>query len=99
MAGIDTGDIAVPPPPASIKDWPFVGEQLYSFWLLASTNLRSAFTQVLPQRSPLGEYLLDMARTPASARSNSCVSVLLIRLHSRLRAATARGRAGAVAAH
>jgi hypothetical protein len=78
MAGIETGDIAVPPPPASIKDWPFVGEQLYSFWLLASTNLRSAFTQVLPQLKPAGEFLLDMAKSAGAGTLKFLVSVLLM---------------------
>ncbi|MBM3563730.1 MAG: AI-2E family transporter [Alphaproteobacteria bacterium] len=78
MAGIETGDIAVPPPPASIKEWPFVGEQLYSFWLLASTNLRSAFTQILPQLKPAGEFLLDMAKSAGAGTLKFLVSVLLM---------------------
>jgi len=78
VAGFDNGDIAIPPPPASIKDWPFVGEQLYAFWLLASTNLRSAFTQILPQLKPAGEFLLDMAKSAGAGTLKFLVSVLLM---------------------
>ncbi len=78
VAGFDNGDIAIPPPPASIKDWPFFGEQLYSFWLLASTNLRSAFTQILPQLKPAGEFLLDMAKSAGAGTLKFLVSVLLM---------------------
>jgi predicted PurR-regulated permease PerM len=78
VAGFDNGDIAIPPPPASIKDWPLIGEQLYAFWLLASTNLRSAFTQVLPQLKPAGEFLLDMAKSAGAGTLKFLVSVLLM---------------------
>ncbi len=78
MAGVETGNIAVPPPPTSIKEWPFVGEQLYSFWLLASTNLRSAFTQILPQLKPAGDFLLEMAKSAGAGTLKFLVSVLLM---------------------
>lgn len=77
VAGFDSGDIAIPPPPASIKEWPIFGEQLYSFWLLASTNLRSAFAQVLPQLKPAGEFLLDMAKSAGAGTLKFLLSVLL----------------------
>ncbi len=77
VAGFDNGDIAIPPPPASIKEWPIFGEQLYSFWLLASTNLRSAFAQILPQLKPAGEFLLDMAKSAGAGTLKFLLSVLL----------------------
>jgi predicted PurR-regulated permease PerM len=41
-----------------VKDWPLIGEPIYQFWELASTNLRAALAQVLPQLKPLGSSLL-----------------------------------------
>ena len=38
----------VPSPPATIKDWPFVGEWLYNLWSQASTNLEAALAQLAP---------------------------------------------------
>lgn len=77
IAGIDSGDIAIPPPPQTIKDWPLVGERAHAFWLLASVNLRSALTQILPQLKPVGEYLLDMARSAGAGTLKFLVSVIL----------------------
>jgi predicted PurR-regulated permease PerM len=76
LAGFDNGDL-VPPPPASVKNWPVIGAQLFSFWELASTNLRSALSQVLPQLKPVGEYLLGMARNAGVGMLKFLISVLL----------------------
>jgi len=62
IAGFDNGDIAIPPPPQSVKDWPLIGSWFYSYWELASTNIHGALSQILPQLKPVGEYLLGMAR-------------------------------------
>ncbi len=35
-------NLAVPSPPVSVKDWPLIGEPIYQFWDLASTNLSAA---------------------------------------------------------
>ena len=43
---LSAGDIAIPPPSEGIKHWPFIGERLFYFWDLASTNLRAR----LPKR-------------------------------------------------
>jgi predicted PurR-regulated permease PerM len=77
IAGLDNGEIAIPPPPVSVKDWPLIGAQLYSFWELASTNLHSAFTQILPQLKPVGEYLLGMARNAGVGTLKFLLSVIL----------------------
>ncbi len=77
MEGIESGDIAIPPPPRLIKDWPIFGGQIYTFWLLASTNLRSALAQILPQLKPLGEYLLEMASGAGAGTLKFLVSVIL----------------------
>ncbi|MEF3367373.1 AI-2E family transporter [Methylocystis sp. 9N] len=78
MAGIEAGDIYIPAPPESVKDWPVIGAQLHSFWLLASTNLTSAFTQILPQLKPAGEFLLSLARSAGAGTLKFLASVLLM---------------------
>src|SRR5262245_47902448 len=50
--------LAVPSPPASVKDWPLIGEPIYQFWDLASTNISAAFAAIVPQLKPLGARLL-----------------------------------------
>jgi predicted PurR-regulated permease PerM len=67
----------IPPPLESVKDWPLVGQQLYDFWALASTNLRSAVTNLLPQLQPLGEILLNTVSSAGTAMLIFLVSVII----------------------
>jgi predicted PurR-regulated permease PerM len=57
----DLSTLALPPPPETIRAWPLVGEPIYQFWNLASTNLREALAKVAPQLKPVGSALLDVA--------------------------------------
>jgi predicted PurR-regulated permease PerM len=77
IAGVESGDIGVPPPPESVKNWPLIGVQFFNFWDLASTNLHSAFTQIVPQLKPVGEYLLGMARNAGLGTLKFLLSILL----------------------
>lgn len=77
ISGFENGDIAVPPPPEAVKNWPLIGAQLYAYWELASTNLRSALAQILPQLKPVGEYLLGMARNAGVGTLKFLLSVVL----------------------
>jgi predicted PurR-regulated permease PerM len=60
-AHLGSSDWALPPPPQSVKGWPMIGEQLYRFWDLASTNIREAWAKVAPQLKPIGNSLLHLA--------------------------------------
>ncbi len=53
--------VTLPPPPDAIKAWPLVGEPIYQFWNLASTNLREALARIVPQLKPVGSALLEIA--------------------------------------
>jgi len=53
------GDVIVPPPGDSVKDWPLVGDKIYSFWSLASTNLEQALRNVGPELRTFGTSLLS----------------------------------------
>ena len=99
MAGFDNGEIAVPPPPESVKDLPFVGEQIHSFWQLASTNLRSALTQ--DPAAAQARRRISARHGPKRRRRHAQIPRLrpAFGLSSRRRAANARGGARAVAAH
>ena len=39
----------VPPPPASITEWPVVGESLFNFWATASASLKESLQPFTPQ--------------------------------------------------
>jgi len=55
---LDLANLTIPPPASSVKEWPLIGEPIYQFWDLASTNLSAALAQILPQLKPLGSSLL-----------------------------------------
>jgi predicted PurR-regulated permease PerM len=55
---LDFSSLAIPPPSQSVKDWPLIGDPIYQFWDLASTNFKAALAKILPQLKPLGSSLL-----------------------------------------
>jgi predicted PurR-regulated permease PerM len=58
---LNSGAIAIPPPPQSIRNWPLIGEGFFDFWDLASTNIKAAFAELSPQLKPLGPSLFSVA--------------------------------------
>ena len=56
--GFDFSALAIPPPSKTVKDWPLIGEPIYQFWDLASTNFSAAMAKIYPQLKPLGSSLL-----------------------------------------
>jgi predicted PurR-regulated permease PerM len=60
-ARFDPATLALPPPPEAVRAWPLIGEPIYQFWNLASTNLREALGRVAPHLRPVGSALLGIA--------------------------------------
>jgi predicted PurR-regulated permease PerM len=54
----DVSILAIPPPPASVKDWPLIGAPIFQFWDLASTNFQAALAKTIPHLQPLGSSAL-----------------------------------------
>ncbi len=58
---IDLSTLALPAPPTAVKDWPLIGDYVYQFWDLASTNLKEAAAKIVPYLKPVGTRLLGIA--------------------------------------
>ncbi len=58
---LDLTLLRLPPPPDAVKSWPIIGNSIYQYWDLASTNFQAAFAKVAPQLKPLGSTLLQIA--------------------------------------
>ncbi len=58
---LSDGTLTIPPPPGKVTHWPVIGESLYGFWALASTNLEEALGQVGPYLKTAGSWLVSMA--------------------------------------
>ncbi len=50
---LDFSSLTIPPPSKSVKDWPLIGNPIYQFWDLASTNFRAALAKIMPELKPL----------------------------------------------
>jgi predicted PurR-regulated permease PerM len=61
-AELNTGQLAVPSPPDSVKTWPVIGEGLHQLWSLAANNIGVAVTKAAPMLKPVGAKLLDIAQ-------------------------------------
>jgi predicted PurR-regulated permease PerM len=64
---LDLSSLSLPPPIESVKGWPLIGDRLYQFWYLASTNLSAAFAEIAPQLKPLGGSLLRITASTGIA--------------------------------
>jgi predicted PurR-regulated permease PerM len=74
---LDLSTVRLPPPAESVKSWPLVGEPLYQFWELASTNLGAALTKIAPQLRPLGNNLLYIAAEAGTGSLKFFASIIL----------------------
>jgi predicted PurR-regulated permease PerM len=58
---LDLSVLALPRPPQAVKSWPIIGEPIYQFWDLASTNFQAALAKTAPLLKPVGGTMLALA--------------------------------------
>jgi len=51
--------LTIPPPTSDVKEWPLVGEQLYTFWASSSENLQATIVQYKGQLADFGKFFLE----------------------------------------
>lgn len=69
--------LGIPAPPPAVRGWPLIGEPLYQFWDLASTNLRAALAKIVPHLKPFGATLLRVAANTGTATLAFFVSIVV----------------------
>jgi predicted PurR-regulated permease PerM len=74
---LEPARLSLPPPFPSLKTWPLVGDQLYDFWMLASTNLKAAAAKVAPQLKPLGSSLLHTVAGTGTATVKFLIAIVM----------------------
>ncbi len=57
---ITTGAISIPPPDATIKDWPIIGGKIYQIWDLGSKNLEKLVTTYQTQLATVGKFIVNV---------------------------------------
>lgn len=53
------GRLEIPPPDASVREWPLVGDDVFSFWSQSSSNLDGMLERYKPQIKTAGKSLLE----------------------------------------
>jgi predicted PurR-regulated permease PerM len=74
---LDLSALPLPPPPDTVKSWPIIGEPIYQFWDLASTNLRAALAKIAPQLKPFGSILLQIAAEAGTGAIKFFIAIIV----------------------
>lgn len=74
---ISAGTLRVPPPAARIQGWPVIGENLFQFWSLASTNFAEALEHAEPHLRPAARFLLSAAASAGFGVLQLIASVII----------------------
>jgi predicted PurR-regulated permease PerM len=72
-----TGAPVVPPPPASVADWPVIGDRLSVLWGQASTNLGAFAHRFEPQLKELGTTSLALAASTGMTVLKFIISIII----------------------
>lgn len=73
---INWHELAIPAAPLSIKSWPFIGEDLYRAWNVASANTSVAFAKLYPYLKPVGGTVVHIAAGAGTGVLKFLVSVI-----------------------
>lgn len=63
VAALDTGQLSIPVPPDSVKDWPIIGERLHQKWNSAANNAQLALAEMMPMLKPVGSKALEVGQS------------------------------------
>jgi len=74
---LDVSNLTIPPPSQTVKGWPLIGDPIYQFWDLASTNFKAAMAKILPQLKPLGSSLLRIGADTGIGTIKFLVSIIV----------------------
>jgi predicted PurR-regulated permease PerM len=74
---LKSGSIEVPPPSASVAEWPLVGEQLYESWAGAAENVEQTLNEFQPQLRQLGGWLARQIGSAAVGMLQIAASVVI----------------------
>ncbi len=93
-AKVNKGTFTIPPPPASVKEWPLIGEKASAFWLDTSQNPKETLRTVQPQLQQMVKWLI---KTAAGAGFTVLMFIFSIIIAGVFLATAAKGRRAAEA--
>lgn len=72
-----SGTFHIPPPDASVADWPLIGEMIYNAWSAFSSNLEGAVIQYQEQITNLGKSLVNSVMSFSSGVLGFILSIII----------------------
>ena len=70
-------ELAIPPPPDSVKSWPLLGEEIHRVWALAVSNTREVLAKIYPYLRPVGGAALTIAAGTGMSVLTFLISVIV----------------------
>jgi predicted PurR-regulated permease PerM len=77
IASLRENTLVIPPPKASVADWPVVGKPIYNAWLSVTTNVGAAIEQYSDQLIKVGEKFLGAFKSVASSFLMLIISIII----------------------
>jgi predicted PurR-regulated permease PerM len=74
---LTSGNIAIPSPPESVRDWPLIGAPLHDVWRKASENLAALLRELAPHLKPLAGPILAIAGSAGTGTLKFLASVVI----------------------
>ena len=74
---LDLSTLTLPPPRETVKSWPLIGDQIYQFWELASSNLQEAAVKIAPYLKPVGASLLTIAAGAGTGAIKFFIAIII----------------------
>ncbi|WP_441241793.1 AI-2E family transporter [Tardiphaga sp. 768_D3_N2_1] len=74
---LSAGNLVIPSPPERIKEWRFVGPQLFEIWSRAFSNIKAVLREVAPYLKPLAGTMLTLAGSAGVGTLKFLLSVLI----------------------
>src|SRR5450432_4514273 len=71
------GKVNIPAPPASVKEWPVIGEKAYEFWQLLTTGVDKIIQKYPEEVKSITSYSLEMLATTGKAFLIFAISILI----------------------
>jgi len=74
---ISTGQVSIPPPSESVKEWPLIGAKTYDLWHQASVDLKTLLEKYPHQLAAAGKKLLGAAAGIGAGLLQFIISTLI----------------------
>lgn len=73
----EAGELKIPPPADSVKDWPIVGENLHGIWTQASANLEDTLKKYNAETKKIGKAIVSGAAGAAGTILQFVLSIII----------------------